>query len=45
MTRFLAAQLALPHYLNIGKAKRDFGYEPLISMSDGMKQLSESLNH
>ncbi|MDR3232102.1 MAG: NAD-dependent epimerase/dehydratase family protein [Planctomycetaceae bacterium] len=43
MTRFLAAQLALPHYLNISKARRDLGYEPLISMDEGMKQLSESM--
>ena len=39
MTRFLAAQLALPHYLNIAKAQRDFGYTPVISMAEGMKRL------
>ena len=42
MTRFLAAQLAHTHYLNISKARRDFGYAPLISMSEGMKQLEHS---
>ena len=28
MTRFLAMQLAQPHYFNISRAKQDFGYEP-----------------
>ena len=28
MTRFLAAQLALPHYFNISRARSDFGYAP-----------------
>jgi len=42
MTRFLAAQLAVTHYLNIAKAKRDFGYEPVISMAEGMKRLAAS---
>ena len=42
MTRFLAAQLAHTHYLNITKAKRDFGYEPVVSMAEGMKRLQES---
>jgi len=41
MTRFLAAQLAVTHYLNIAKARRDFGYAPIISMAEGMRQLAE----
>jgi nucleoside-diphosphate-sugar epimerase len=41
MTRFLAAQLAVTHYLNISKAKRDFGYAPMISMEEGMRRLGE----
>ena len=43
MTRFLAAQLAKSHYFDISRAKRDFGYYPRISMSEGMKRLSLSL--
>jgi nucleoside-diphosphate-sugar epimerase len=39
MTRFLAAQLAQTHYLNIAKARRDFGYTPSLSMTEGMKRL------
>jgi len=42
MTRFLAAQLAVTHYLNIAKAQRDFGYVPAVSMAEGMKQLKDS---
>jgi len=43
MTRFLAAQLAVTHYLSIAKARRDFGYVPAISMAEGMKHLEDSL--
>ena len=39
MTRFLAAQLAQHHYFNISAAKKDFGYEPEISMEEGMKRI------
>ena len=41
MTRFLAAQLATTHYLNIAKAKKDFGYAPAVSMAEGMRRLAE----
>jgi nucleoside-diphosphate-sugar epimerase len=43
MTRFLAAQLAQTHYLNIAKAKKDFGYEPKLSYEDGMELLKQNL--
>ena len=39
MTRFLAAQFARSHYYDIGRAKRDFGYNPAISTAEGMKRL------
>jgi nucleoside-diphosphate-sugar epimerase len=39
MTRFLSAQLAQTHYLNIAKAKKDFDYKPIISMNEGMEKL------
>lgn len=41
MTRFLAAQLGLPHYFNIGRARRDFGYAPRVDMVEGMRRLAE----
>jgi nucleoside-diphosphate-sugar epimerase len=44
MTRFLAAQLAVTHYLSIAKARRDFGYEPMVSMEEGMRRLAETTN-
>jgi nucleoside-diphosphate-sugar epimerase len=39
MTRFLAAQLARAHYFDISAARRDLGYEPRVTTSDGMRQL------
>ncbi|QDU30365.1 3 beta-hydroxysteroid dehydrogenase/Delta 5--_4-isomerase [Anatilimnocola aggregata] len=42
MTRFLALQLGTSHYFNIAAAKRDFGYEPKISMAEGMRRLKAS---
>lgn len=39
MTRFLASQLARSHYFDISKARRDFGYEPKISTSEGLERL------
>jgi 2-alkyl-3-oxoalkanoate reductase len=43
MTRFLAAQLATSHYFDISRAKKDFGYEPLVSHEEGMRRLMLSL--
>ncbi|MCC6124975.1 MAG: NAD-dependent epimerase/dehydratase family protein [Pirellulales bacterium] len=39
MTRFLAAQFARSHYYDIGRARRDFGYHPAISTTEGMERL------
>ena len=43
MTRFLARQLSTSHYFNIEAAKKDLGYQPLISIEQGMKALKTSL--
>ena len=40
MTRFLAAQLGTSHYFDITAARRDFGYEPRVTMAEGMRRLS-----
>ncbi len=43
MTRFLASQLARSHYFDISAAKRDFGFEPKISIEEGMRRLAEDM--
>jgi nucleoside-diphosphate-sugar epimerase len=43
MSRFLASQLATSHYFNITRARRDFGYEPKISIAEGMRRLAAVL--
>lgn len=43
MTRFLAEQLATPHWYDMGPAQRDFGYRPQVSFSDGLQKLSAAL--
>jgi nucleoside-diphosphate-sugar epimerase len=43
MTRFLAAQLALPHWFDISAARRDLGYEPHVTMAEGMRRLADDL--
>ena len=50
MTRFVAKQLSTSHWFDISAAKRDFGYEPKVSIDEGMKRLrtmmlSEVLYH
>ena len=39
LTRFLAEQLSTPHYYDISAAKRDFGYQPKVSILEGLRQL------
>ncbi len=43
MTRFVAKQLSTSHYFDISAAKRDLGYQPLVSIDEGMTQLAEWL--
>ncbi len=43
MTRFLAAQLGMSHFFDIGSARRDFGYNPQISTRDGMQKLAAAI--
>ncbi len=46
MTRFVARQLATAHWFDITAAKRDLGYEPHVSIDEGLKRLAEWLrNH
>ncbi len=43
MTRFLAAQLATSHYFDITRAREDLGYQPTISIAEGMRRLGIEL--
>lgn len=43
MTRFVASQLAGSHSYSIEAARRDFGYTPVCSLTEGMQRLSADL--
>ena len=43
MTRFLARQLSTTHWFNIDAARRDLGYEPRVSIAEGLRRLEEWL--
>lgn len=43
MTRFIARQLSTSHYFNISAAKRDLGYQPLVTIDQGMINLKAAL--
>jgi 2-alkyl-3-oxoalkanoate reductase len=40
MTRFIAEQLATPHWYDIGAAARDFGYRPRVGFDEGLRRLA-----
>lgn len=40
MTRFLAEQLATPHWYDISAAARDFGYRPRVGIDEGLQRLA-----
>lgn len=44
MTRFLAAQLSTSHWFDLSAARRDLGYEPRVSTSEGLRRLGEWLS-
>jgi len=41
MTRFLAEQLSTAHWFDISAAKRDLGYSPRVTLSEGLARLGE----
>jgi nucleoside-diphosphate-sugar epimerase len=45
MTRFVASQLASTHYYDTSKARRDFGYQPQVSVEEGMRRLAPALRN
>jgi len=44
MTRFLAEQLAKSHWFSIDRARKDLGYTPRVSTSEGMERLTAWLS-
>ena len=43
LTRFLARQLSTAHWFDIAAARRDLGYEPRVSIDEGLRRLAEWL--
>jgi nucleoside-diphosphate-sugar epimerase len=42
LTRFVAAELATAHWYDISAARRDLGYEPRVSIDEGLERLAAS---
>ena len=43
MTRFVARQLSTDHWFDLTAARRDLGYDPQITIDQGMQRLKASL--
>jgi len=43
MTRFLAKELSTAHWFNIDAARRDLGYDPKVSIEEGLRRLAVSM--
>jgi 2-alkyl-3-oxoalkanoate reductase len=41
MTRFLARELTTSHWFNIAAARRDLGYEPKVSIAEGLRRVCQ----
>ena len=42
LTRFVAHQLSTAHWFDISAARRDLGYEPRVSIEEGLRRLAAS---
>jgi nucleoside-diphosphate-sugar epimerase len=40
LTSFVAEELTLPHWFNLDRARLDLGYEPTISLAEGLRLLA-----
>lgn len=43
MTRFLAKELSTSHWFDISNARKDLGYEPKVSIKEGLSRLKATL--
>jgi nucleoside-diphosphate-sugar epimerase len=43
MTRFVAKQLSTSHWFDLTAARRDLGYQPRLSIEEGLSRLRESM--
>ena len=43
LTRFLARQLSTAHWFDLTAARRDLGYQPAVSIDEGMRRLEQAL--
>lgn len=43
LTRFVVSEMSTAHWFNIAAARRDFGYEPKVSVDEGLRRLAASL--
>jgi nucleoside-diphosphate-sugar epimerase len=43
LTRFLANELAMSHYYDISRAKRDLGYKPQVSIQEATQRVVDYL--
>lgn len=44
LTRFLAEELSTAHWFDIGAARRELGYEPMVSVAEGLSRLGKWLS-
>ncbi len=44
LTRFVARQLSTAHWFDISAARRDLGYEPRVSIEEGLRRLAASFS-
>ncbi len=44
MTRFVVRELTTAHWFNIAAARRDLGYEPKVSIAEGLKRLAARMS-
>ena len=43
MTRFIASQMSTSHWYDLSAARRELGYEPKVTVEEGLKRLGERL--